>query len=49
MGSVVPEYLLVIVEDINACTWMEPAAACTAAVTAETLLRLCTAMGVPRP
>lgn len=48
MSSVVPKYLLVNVEDVNAYTWMEPAATCTAAVTAETLLPLCAVMGVPR-
>lgn len=42
------KYLLVLVEGLNSCTWLEPTAAWMAAVIAEAVLRLCTAMGVPK-
>lgn len=47
VGIVASKYLLVIAENVIGYVWLEPAAACMSAVTAEILLRWCTALGVP--
>ena len=41
-------YILVIMDDLSNFVSLEPAEACTAAVTAKHLLNWCKTMGVPR-
>lgn len=48
VGNVARKSIFAINEDVSDYGWLESAAACPAAVTGETLLCSCAAMGVPR-
>jgi len=41
------KYILVIMDDLSNFVWLEPAGACTAAVTAQHLVQWCKTIGVP--
>lgn len=48
VGNVASKHRHTIVEDVNGYVWLKPVEASTVAVTAETVLGWCVAMGVPR-
>lgn len=48
VGDEASKYLHVLIEEVSGYSWLEPALACTAAVTAKHLLHWCAAMWVLR-
>ena len=42
------QYLMMVVDHLSSFIWVEEAATCTVKVVARTLLRWCSAIGVPR-